>query len=188
MFRTLARCTIAAAACCIVTIALAVDYTAADEPGLNPNRDYVHQSFAEHIDPYNGNLRLHYVDGFAAGNAGFDLKIQRSYNVLNAGDTYSPFGRGWQIHFGRVRHRPGQSQCDFNSTPAQSLVLELPDGSVQTLFKSNGAGGSPTTDYLTTNMWKARCEGTGGLTVYSPDGTQYARRNRSWRTGEDWQG
>ena len=33
-----------------------------DEPGINPNRDYVHQHFAERIDPYNGNLELQYVD------------------------------------------------------------------------------------------------------------------------------
>src|SRR5689334_24395933 len=85
------------------TLSNAVDYTHAQEPGLNPNRDYVHQHFAEHIDPYNGNLQLQYVDAFAAGNGGFDLKIQRSYNLLLANDQFSPFGRGWLIHFGRVR-------------------------------------------------------------------------------------
>ncbi len=44
-----------------------------DEQGVYPNRDYINQQAAENIDPFNGNLHLSYVDGFAAGNGGFDL-------------------------------------------------------------------------------------------------------------------
>src|SRR5262245_4034725 len=77
------------------SIAWSAPGTHFDGPGCYPGRDYVNQSFAEHVDPFNGNLELHYVDFFLPGNGGFDLKVQRSYNSINAGDAYSPFGRGW---------------------------------------------------------------------------------------------
>src|SRR6187549_683958 len=53
------------------------------EPGFSPGRDYVSQHFTEHIDPLTGNLSLQYVDIFIPGNGGLDIKVQRSYNVLN---------------------------------------------------------------------------------------------------------
>jgi hypothetical protein len=77
------------------------------DPGLNPNRSYVNQSFNEHIDPFTGSLQQHYVDLHIPGNGGFDLKVVRSYNSASVdpffpSDYASRSGVGWEIHFGRV--------------------------------------------------------------------------------------
>lgn len=119
-----------------------------DEPGIYPNRDYVNQNFAEHIDPFNGNLQLHYVDGFVPGNGGFDLKIQRSYNAQDPGTSYSPFGGGWQIHFGQMQH-------NTPSCTNSNMVMEAPDGSRHRLMRSNGVAGTQSgVDFITMTFWK----------------------------------
>ncbi len=142
-------------------------------PGLSSGRDYLNQHSSEYIDPFNGNLQLHDIDVFIPGNGGFDLKVQRSYNLLNVNDSETwlgPYGRGWDIHFGRVRHRALQA-CSI-ATP-KSMILELPDGSQQTFYKSNGAGGTTAnSDFLTTGFWKGQCS-AGAMTVYAPNGTRY---------------
>lgn len=141
-----------------------------DEPGFYPGREYVHQNFAEHIDPFNGNLELHYADVFLPGNGGFDLKVQRSYNSIRASDAFSPFGRGWDIHFGRVKH---DAAATCSSAAAQSLEVELADGSPQILYKSDaGLAGTVATDYVTTQLWKGQCAASG-MTLFAPNGTRY---------------
>ena len=150
----------------------AEDVTHYDEPGFSSGRDYVNQNFAEHIDPFSGNLEFHFTDLVIAGNGGFDLKIQRSYNRSRSGETLSPFGRGWDIQLGRVNHDTNQACI---AATAQSMTLELPDGSLQTLHRSNGSAGNTTTsDYLTTNFWKGQCLPSGiGIAIFAPDGTRY---------------
>jgi hypothetical protein len=54
-----------------------------------------HETFSqlpcEHIDPLTGNLLLTFTDLVLPGNAGFDLRIQRTYNSkIYAG--YTTFG------------------------------------------------------------------------------------------------
>lgn len=147
------------------------------DPGLNPNRSYVNQSFNEHIDPFTGSLQQHYVDLHIPGNGGFDLKVVRSYNSasiepLNPGTYESLTGLGWTIHFGRVLKKNNAICSNTNAlTVSDNPVLELPDGSRQMLAFTGYA--SPL--MLTTQRWRADCNlgGSGGLTVYSPDGTQY---------------
>jgi YD repeat-containing protein len=150
--------------------AIAEDTTNYDEPGVTQGREYLAQHFAERIDPFTGNLSLQFVDLRIPGNAGFDLRVVRSYNANAAGTTLSPFGRGWDVHFGRVAHRPDQT-CS-GATP-QTMTLELPDGSRQTFHKSNGVASTSASDYLTTSFWKGQCIPAGGMNVYSPDGTRY---------------
>jgi YD repeat-containing protein len=152
--------------------ALSQGVTHYQEPGIAAGREYVKQHFAERIDPFSGNLSLQFVDLVIPGNGGFDLKVQRSYNANAAGEIKSPFGRGWQIHFGRVTHLANQL-CAGAS--ARSLAIQLPDGSSQVLYKSNGIGGtSSSLDYLSASWWKARCNSAeAGMTVTSPDGTKY---------------
>jgi YD repeat-containing protein len=153
----------------------AEDVTNYAEPGLTPGREYVHEQFAEHIDPFTGNLSLQHVDLFIPGSGGFDLRVRRTYNS-NAANTniYSPFGRGWDIHFGRVVHTSGHLNEVCSNAATGTMILELPDGSRETLHKSNGAGNTvANSDYLTTSFWKAQCDSGGGVIVYSPDGTRY---------------
>lgn len=146
------------------------------EPGLNPNRSYVNQSFNEHIDPFSGVLQQHYVDLHIPGNGGFDLKVIRSYNSaavdpLNPVAYESLAGVGWTVHFGRILKNKNTSVCS-NTNPQTVLdnpVLELPDGSRQLLVFTGNA--SPL--MLTSQRWKAECSATTGLIVYSPDGMRY---------------
>lgn len=78
------------------------------EPGLYPNRDYLNQSYNEHIDPFTGGLQLHYVDLHWPGNGGFDLKAMRSYNSASVDIARADQGQsgvGWTLHFGRVKRK-----------------------------------------------------------------------------------
>jgi YD repeat-containing protein len=155
------------------------------EPGLQPNRDYVNQHFGEHIDPFTGALQLHYVDVHIPGPAGFDLKIQRSYNSASVDRVnpkhHSMMGVGWSFHMGRV-FKTGTDICS-NTDPDSgndNPVLELPDGSTQRLYFTSS--GSPLMQ--TQRWWKAACISgtTQGLLITSPDGTSY-RMDRQYAEG-----
>lgn len=148
------------------------------DPGLYPNREYLNQNFSENIDPFSGSLQHQYVDLHSPGNGGFDLKVIRSYNSssvepLNpsAYDLSSGTGVGWSIHFGRVLKNKETTIClNKNAiTVADNPVLELPDGSRQLLAFT----GNTSPLMLTTQRWRADCINTGGLSIYSPDGTRY---------------
>lgn len=137
------------------------------EAGLYPNRDYLNHHLGEFIDPFQGSLQLQHVDIFLPGNGGFDLKVQRSYN-LRSGYRQSPFGLGWDIHFGRVK-KPNFGACGLDAQT--KLTLEMPDGSQQSFFKS-AIGASGVQTFLTSRLWRGECS-QGGMIVYSPDGTRY---------------
>ncbi len=144
-------------------------------PGIDNNRSYVNQNFNEHIDPFSGALSLQYTDLHLPGNGGFDLAVIRSYNSasidpLNPYETESYAGLGWTVHFGRVLKSKDNVICNnVNQTSvADNPVLELQDGSKQLLAFT----GSTSPLMLTTQRWKADCM-TGGVAVYSPEGTRY---------------
>ena len=156
----------------IAISAHAEDRSNYDEPGIQYGRDYLNQHVAENIDPFTGNLMIQQTDLSISGPAGFDLAIHRAYNSSTAAGSASatsPFGRGWDIHFGRVSHAPGQTCA---AAAAQSMNLETADGSKQTLHRANGAGYTLGSDYLTTTLWKAQCA-SGGIVVFAPNGTKY---------------
>ena len=139
------------------------------EPGVNPNRDYVNHSANERIDPFTGKLQWSFTDFEIPGNGGFNLRVQRSYSSRNEdfGDP-SPVGVGWTMHFGRVLRKAIMSICDFNNIdPTKAPVLELQDGSRSILYIAAGGGG-----LMTTGRWRADCT-PGHLQVFSPDGVRY---------------
>jgi len=169
-----------------LTLGLQAGHSAAQEvipdfhkdPGLNPNRSFINQSFSEHIDPFTGALQLHYVDVRIPGNGGFDLNVVRSYNSTSFDETNpaafdSQAGLGWTIHFGRVLNKTSTLPCQGNVFGLDTLnnpVIELPDGSTQLLVYS----GTVSPLMYTTKRWKADCAAGGnGLIVHSPDGTRY---------------
>ncbi len=51
-----------------------------DAKGFSPNRELIQQLPFEHVDPLTGNLLLTFTDLELPGNAGFDLRVQRTYN------------------------------------------------------------------------------------------------------------
>lgn len=129
------------------------------EPGAHPFRSPLQDSPNETIDPFSGALRLSHVDLVVPGNGGLDIRIQRTYNSNNvylsrkSFRTFAPYltellprtttGLGWTLHFGRVLKSEDTSRpfniCDTNSTSPNddtldNPVLELPDGSMHTLF------------------------------------------------------
>jgi uncharacterized protein DUF6531 len=71
-------------AACVAVLAVAAsswgDNEVFDARGFARNRDYFSQLPYEHIDPLTGNLLLTFTDLVLPGNAGLDLRIQRTYN------------------------------------------------------------------------------------------------------------
>ena len=124
-----------------------------DARGFKANRPMSSQLPYEHIDPLNGNLLLVFTDLSLPGNAGFDLKIQRTYNskifrdeLFGAIDWDSWAGIGWSLHLGRVR----TTQADL------PLAAERPDGSSHKLFPNFVGGTAPVTNaarFVTRDYW-----------------------------------
>jgi YD repeat-containing protein len=158
----------------ITQAAASEEQTNYDEPGLTPGRTYDAEQFAEKIDPFSGNITLQYVDLVLPGNAGFDLKIRRIYNS-NVGAKYpanAPLGRGWDMHFGRIVHTSPILNETCQNALTGSMVLEMADGTRETLHKSSVYGTS-SSDYVTNSFWKGQCDASGGVIMRSPDGTRY---------------
>jgi hypothetical protein len=124
-----------------------------DAKGFNPNREFASELPFEHVDPMTGNLLLTFTDLVLPGNAGFDLRIQRTYNskvyenlnslggyTLSTEDSWA--GLGWTLHFGRVWN-PSSSQ--------PGPLIEMPDGSRHATFhhKDGDSNHFMTRDYWT---------------------------------------
>jgi hypothetical protein len=89
-----------------------------DAKGFDPEREFLSELPFEHVDPMTGNLLLTFTDLTLPGNAGFDLRVQRTYNskiyenYTSGGwvgfreDSWA--GIGWSLHFGRVSQFPTQ--------------------------------------------------------------------------------
>ena len=61
-------------------IADAQTHPALDVPGLQENRDYSSAMPFEHIDTFSGSLVLTFTDLVLPGNAGRQLRFQRTFN------------------------------------------------------------------------------------------------------------
>ncbi|MGH9463692.1 MAG: discoidin domain-containing protein [Vicinamibacteria bacterium] len=119
-----------------------------DAWGFVQNRDFFSQLPYEHIDPLSGNLLLTFTDLVLPGNAGFDLRIQRTYNskiyrsFSTLGDLLdedSWAGIGWTMHLGRV----------LNPEPlGPGPIIEMPDGRRQRAYPHiEGSGAFITKEY-----------------------------------------
>lgn len=132
-----------------------------DEKGTSNRRESFSALPYEHIDPMTGNLLLTFTDLELPGNAGFNLRIQRTFNskifpFYHAGanqtlEERSWVGVGWRMHLGRVLERE----------------IEMPDGSRHQLFNSLERPGSRVTrDYWLYNPATRVLEMPNGL-VYT---------------------
>ncbi len=154
------------------------------EPGLYPNREYVNQNVAEYIDPFTGGVKLSHVDIHIPGNGGFDIDVRRNYtNPQSLVPQSGPYGIGWTMHFGRVL-RGGGSLCtnpDALST-IDNPVIELTDGTSKLLY---AVSGTTPIEWITADYWRARCDATGQMRVYSPEGTEYTIESNGRHEGSD---
>jgi YD repeat-containing protein len=120
----------------------------------------------EHVDPLSGNLIVVVSDLSLPGNAGFDLRVTRTYNSkfhrdFEGGnqtlDERTPLGVGWRLHFGRVLNAS-------STTPGQT-VIETPDGGGQPLYQGLNSLGWMTKGFV-------RYDRTTS-TAYFPNGLRY---------------
>lgn len=166
------------------------------DPGFNLNRDFSSTGQVDFVDPFSGALKIAVQDLYLPGNGGVDISVLRSYqSVNNLNGPYStghinrtPFGTGWDIHFGRIwvpaargykYINPSDSVWDCKKahvTTAFNPILELPDGSQELLANSDGSDYA----FISKGRWIGHClprtkdvNLDGGLVVFSPDGTKY---------------
>lgn len=120
-----------------------------DASGFSRNRNLFSQLPFEHIDPMTGNLLLTFTDLVLPGNAGFDLRIQRTYNSkiyrnyangvsTPSEDTWA--GIGWTFHMGRIPDPP------FTDVPPP---VEMPDGSRHAFYHHIDGSGR----FITRDFW-----------------------------------
>src|SRR3990172_1249831 len=128
-----------------------------DSPGFDPHRETFTSMPNEHIDTFTGGLILSFEDIRLPGNGGLDLVIQRVYNSKNTCNEWREWlgawscssaeentwlGYGWTLHFGKL----------FNSDNVNvPHVVEMPDGSRHTAYKSSTGSGNITKDYWVLN-------------------------------------
>lgn len=138
-----------------------------DATGFSPNRGLDGQMPYEHIDPMTGNLLLTFTDLVLPGNAGFHLKIQRTYNSkiyrnyketggTLAEDTWA--GVGWTLHMGRIG--------EPSSPTAIPPPIEMPDGSQHRLYNHIDGSGR----FITRDFW---IYDKGSHVLQLPNGLEY---------------
>jgi YD repeat-containing protein len=153
------------------------------EPGIYPNRDYLRHSMGESIDPFTGTLKLVHTDAVIPGNGELDIRVQRIYsNPQGSGPgtsvplPRSVYGVGWTMHFGRIV-RATREICSDTATllTSNNPTLELPDGTSRLLYNANGTNYQQGTSltWVSADFWRASCDGTGNVNLYSPDGRRY---------------
>lgn len=141
-----------------------------DQKGFRSERPTSSLLPFEHIDPLSGNLILAIDDLVLPGNAGFALRVRRTYNskifptcIQGGVCSYVPednswVGVGWSLHFGRIR----SSTNSNGSRP----IIEMPDGSLHPTFLDNAG-------LVTKEFWRLNYDTAGDPEVWLPDGTVY---------------
>jgi YD repeat-containing protein len=151
------------------------DYYA--EPGINPFKETISDSFHEQVDPFSGTMQLEYTDLHLPGNGGMDITISRTYTSLqtNAYPKLNQNGLGWTMHFGRIVVSQNHLsklcvQGTFPLTTKENPSLEFPDGGREILALSSIHNDGT---LITRSNWIARCTGGQGMVVTAPNGTRY---------------
>ena len=114
-------------ALCLVAAANAQS-TAPNEPGFQPNRDYLALLPCESIDTSNNNVILTFTDLVLAGNGGRELRFERVFSNVVA-PAEQPAGPQWRFGIGGVPMRvierpyivepipPDNVEAERNTTP-----------------------------------------------------------------------
>ena len=96
-----------------------------DAPGFQQNRDYFSQMPFEHIDTLSGSLVLTFTDLVLPGNAGRELKFQRTYNSKNGVWSFGIVG--YALRIAEAPYPTAETPEFQEATPA----LHMADGSVR---------------------------------------------------------
>lgn len=163
------------------------------DPGFGVERSMQADSQVDTVDPFTGALKINVTDLRIPGNGGLDINVVRTYqSVTNNVGPYSnghrartPFGTGWDMHFGRIwvssryqtlNQGSTNSACRLNQVASNlNPILELPDGSRKVLVNGDDSAYA----FITKDRWIGRClpssqnNGAGGLIVVSPEGVKY---------------
>lgn len=136
---------------CIASLAEGANETL-DARGFHPQREPFSQLPFEHIDPLTGNVLLTFTDLVLPGDAGFDLRIQRTYNskifVNHETESFgadSWAGLGWTFHMGRVQF----ASSLYTANP----IIEMPDGSGHVAFPHIAPLSGCTMCFITREYW-----------------------------------
>ncbi|TBU99000.1 RHS repeat protein [Phytopseudomonas dryadis] len=163
------------------------------DPGFALSRSFGVSESVDRVDPFTGALKIVHKDLIIPGNGGLDIEVVRNYQgVTNTSGPYSngftsrtPFGTGWDIHFGRLwvsetyqtlAAGANNKVCQIGQVATNlNPILELPDGTRETLANGNGSSQA----FITKSRWIATClpasqnKGYGGLVLHSPEGLKY---------------
>ncbi len=101
------------------------DQSAVEATGLSPSRAYVSVLPWERIDAYSGSLVLTFTDLVLPGNAGFDLRVTRTFN--------SKRGAGWRIGPGLVQTAEAPTA---GGHAGDSPTVVSTDGAEHTTFRA----------------------------------------------------
>jgi YD repeat-containing protein len=91
-FTSVSLCTTLIAICISVNVATAQNDSAVGVTGFQQNRDYFSELPFENVDTFSGSLVLTFTDLVLPGNAGRELRFQRTYNSKTRGDGQWSFG------------------------------------------------------------------------------------------------
>jgi hypothetical protein len=168
-----------------LVIAVAPVVVAAADQVVSPIPDFqqsnetspfeLNDSEDEAIDSHLGALRLAYTDMEIPGNAGFNLKVVRSYSSsrLKSGGhadmgPYTPKPLGWAVHFGRIYAM--NRRCEDGGTSINyAPLLETPDGNRRWGMFTDSAN---LPKMMTQDRWSISCSGSGYVAI-APDGTRF---------------
>lgn len=173
------------------------EYASEDFDFRKENTEAKLNIFTDYVNTVNGDLVIKNVDMDLPGNGGMDIRIYRTYSLLdqsaslqsthNQSYKWAALGPGWSL---RVAPRlvaknsytivenfmlyysavPIDKFCS-NSTFTQSGLgapsLEFPDGSVYKLYAKDSD------EAKTKNNWIVKCNESGEITVKSPNGIRY---------------
>ena len=119
----------------IVTTLFAADAWAQNDPvfdakGFQQNHDYFSALPFEHVDTVTGGLVLTFTDLVLPGNAGRDLRFQRSYNSKGGQWTFGIAGLVLQV--GKSHYEVYKSKRDFENGVRDRAVWE--DGRLKEEF------------------------------------------------------
>lgn len=141
-----------------------------DARGVQANREYVSKTPWEVIDSLTGNLILQFTDLVLPGNAGRDLRFQRTYNLKNG---------GWSFGLAEL---PMQVYDAYPSQCAPPVLFGADGSTVEMVLLNGGNMCSPW--WITDQFWKFD---RYTHKLYLPDGSMstYAGWNGSLSSHQD---